>query len=157
MIGIRAARPAAEVPMTADALLLAFVIKWKGRWADRDVPGRRRWLESNGIRLGDLAFMQALECARRRFFERPAELFVCRSGPCRERSDFGPTHPAFSASVGGACTVTATECHGLCESAPVATLRVGDRCRVYSEIAVAIGWDAVLDHARRAAAAGTLP
>lgn len=149
-------RPAAEVPMTAETLLLAFVIKWRGRWADRDIAGRRRWLARNGIRLGDRAFVQALERARRRFFERPAELFVCRSGTCRQRSDFGPADPAFSAGAGG-CIVTATECQGLCERAPAATLRVGDRCRVYSEISDAAGWDAVLDHARRAAAAGSLP
>ncbi|MBI2384533.1 MAG: hypothetical protein HYV14_00820 [Elusimicrobia bacterium] len=147
---------ALEVPITAETLLLAFVVKWKGRWTPKEVPSRRRWLEKNGFFLSDAEFEAALERARVRFYDRAAELFVCRSGPCRERSDFGPAHPAFSVGAGG-CAVTATECHGLCESAPAATLRVGNRCRVYSEIKDAAGWDATLDYARRAATAGTLP
>ncbi|MGH8589007.1 MAG: (2Fe-2S) ferredoxin domain-containing protein [Gammaproteobacteria bacterium] len=137
-----------EVEMTDENLLLAFVIKWQGDWSDDKVPQRRRWLEKNGISLTDDELGAALARARERFFERPAEVFVCRSGPCRERAPITPPEDI--------CGYTRTECQGPCKHAPVATVRVGDRCEVFAEMRSREDWRAVLDFGRRAVAAGTL-
>lgn len=125
-------KPAAEVPMTADTLLLAFVVKRQGRWEPEHVPSRRRWLEKKGIVLSDAEFAAVLERARRRFLELPAELFVCRGSSCRASSAYGASAEVFHRfAEGGACRLSLTECQGYCKSAPAATLQVGGRCRVF--------------------------
>jgi hypothetical protein len=53
-------------------------------------------------------------------------------------------------------TITPTECQGPCRQAPVATLRVGQRCEMLAQFMRENDWQTVLHFAARAAAAGTL-
>ncbi|MDA2932584.1 hypothetical protein MYX19_05465 [Nitrospinae bacterium AH-259-F20] len=52
--------------------------------------------------------------------------------------------------------VSQTECQGPCKQAPVATLRVGNRCEMFAQFAHEGGLQAVFNFASRATAAGTL-
>jgi hypothetical protein len=100
----------------------------------------------------------ALRRARSWFAAFPVHLFVCGGQPCRERSrDFASLTGAlerFAHDESRAASIT--ECQGPCKQAPVATLRVGERCAMFAQVHDACDWEAVLDYTERAARADSL-
>jgi hypothetical protein len=77
--------------------------------------------------------------------------------PCLQRQKFDASAQALQrAAQAGQLTLTPTECQGPCKQAPVATLRVGQRCEMFAQFMRETDWQAVLHFAECAAAAGTL-
>lgn len=136
----------------------AFVVQKQGRWAAPDVVALRRRLTRRGLLEDGADLGEALEAARTWFSASSAQLFVCGGRPCRQRSrDFPGLAKQVESYRGDApLSVTMTECLGPCKQAPVATLRVGERCTMFAEVYEACDWEAVLDYAGRAASACTL-
>jgi hypothetical protein len=144
--------------MTVEELAQAFAVRMQGRWMASEAERLRKRLGGRGVIGDDAALEVALERARAWFFDAPAHLFVCGGRPCRERArDFA----GLSARLGSyrahdSLSTDVTGCQGPCKHAPVATLRVGERCAMFAQVHEACDWEAVLDYAGRAAAAGTL-
>lgn len=162
----------------------AFVVQRQGRWTATDETGLRRRLKRQRLLDDGATLGPALQAAQAWFAEGEAHLFVCGGRPCGQRSrDFtglvkrvdgregdGQPLPDPSTGVreppqgerGGRpqsppnLRVTMTACQGPCKQAPVATLRVGERCTMFAQVHEACDWEAVLDYAGRAAGAGTL-
>jgi hypothetical protein len=143
--------------MTVEELVQGFAVRMQGRWTASDTEALRTRLTRRGITNG-AALEAALERARTWFFEKEAQLFVCGGRPCRERTrDFtGVTARLSSATAQGGVNASITVCQGPCKQAPIATLRVGERCTMFAQVHDICDWEAVLDYATRAARAGTL-
>ena len=150
--------PEKEIPMDADNLLLAFTIQFQGNYSEEKLQKRRSWIEKSGNILTDAEYADAAAGAKKKYFEQPAEFFVCRSGPCRDRSSFAEREEIrriFDERVRN-CTFSFTECHGPCKHAPVATLRIGERAERFAEMSGIGDWGDVIDYVARAAEKSTL-
>jgi hypothetical protein len=139
-------------------LACAFVVRTQGRWTTSDAEALRTRLARGGAVGEGTALEEVLERARTWFSEGRAHLFVCGGRPCRERArDF----PGVAARLGsfpvvGHLKASVTECQGPCKQAPIATLRIGERCAMFAQVHNLCDWEAVLDYANRATNAGTL-
>lgn len=143
--------------MTVEELAQAFAVRMQGRWTASDAEGLRTRLVGRGV-IGDgTALDAALDRARAWFFGTPAHLFVCGGRPCRERSrDFAGLSARLGSCRTDVLSASITECQGPCKQAPIATLRVGERCTLFAQVHDICDWEAVLDYATRAARASTL-
>ncbi len=143
--------------MTVEELVQAFAVKTQGRWTASDAERLRARLVGRGV-IGDGTPLEAaLDRSRVWFFDAPAHLFVCGGRPCRERSrDFAGASARLGSCRTDVLSAGITGCQGPCKHAPVATLRVGERCTVFAQVHDICDWEAVLDYATRAAQAGTL-
>lgn len=140
-----------------DGLTLALVVGEMGVCADQAIADLRRYARSKDIVSDDAEFEASLDRAKRRFAEGTTHLFLCDGAPCRKRRRFdGSTEALRQAAETLGCRITVTACQGPCKQAPVATLRVGTGCDMFSQFAQASQWDAVLGFAKAACMAGTL-
>ena len=147
---------AQRTPMTVEDHARAFVVRAQGRWREADAEAFRSGLGGCSHALDAAAFGAALEEARTWFFADDAHIFVCAGEPCRTRSRDTAAVTAWIREHARGVRLSFTGCHGPCEHAPVATLRVGGRCAMFEQVHDVCDWDAVLDYAGRAAAARTL-
>lgn len=139
----------ADVP-DLDALSLAFVVQMQGSWTPQALETLRLQLARQGWTPGADELDAALQRARQQFDTDVAHLFLCRGRPCQQRQKFDASAATLPLQV------TPTACQGPCKQAPVATLRVGQRCEMLAQFMRQDDWQAVLDFSGRAAAAGTL-
>lgn len=135
----------------------AFVVRMQGRWAPADVEilgGRLRHRRVDRVNDLDTVLAQA----KAWFDSGTAHLSVCDGKACRERARdverLMPRLRAFGDATG--CQVSVTGCQGPCKQAPIATLRVSDRCEIFSQVFDLCDWEAVLEYAERAVRGGTL-
>lgn len=144
--------------MTMQDDVRAFVVQRQGRWTATDEANLKRRLTRRGLVGDNTPLGPALEAAQAWFAEGEAHLFVCGGRPCEQRSrDFaGLVKRVDGNEEGGPLRVTMTACQGPCKQAPVATLRVGERCTMFAQVHEACAWEVVLDYSGRAAGAGTL-
>ena len=140
-----------------DSLTLALVVSGMGACTDDAVADLRRDVESNAITHSSVEFNASLALAKRRFAEGDAHFFLCDGAPCRQRRGFVATSNAlqYEAERIG-CLISPTACQGPCKQAPLALLRVGHGCELFSQFARRQEWEAVLGFAQRAAQAKTL-
>lgn len=139
--------PEKEMPMNADNLLLAFMIQFHGNYPEEKLQKRRSWIEKNGTILSDADYEDAAARAKKRYFEKPAEFFVCRSGPCREcssRAEREEIRRIFEKRVPN-CAFSFTECHGPCKHAPAATFRIGERAEQFTGMTGIADWTDVIN------------
>ncbi|MDA2916054.1 (2Fe-2S) ferredoxin domain-containing protein, partial [Nitrospinae bacterium AH_259_B05_G02_I21] len=146
-------------PNTHDlaVLALAFVVRVQGSWSDQALGTWRSYLEFLEIRPTGAELDEALAIARKRFFDGPSHLFLCGGRPCSERLHANVSREALERmgrELGG--SVSQTECQGPCKQAPVATLRVGERCEMFAQFAQERDLQAVTEFVSRATSAGTL-
>jgi hypothetical protein len=139
--------------MTLDELAQAFAVRMQGEWLAGDVAALRKHAAQSGF-LSDAALDTALAGARAWFNRDPAQLFVCRGGPCQQGMGVDPE--TFERSDLGELSVSFTECQGPCKQAPVVMLRVGARSTMFAQMHGSGDWDAILAYGRLAAVAGTL-
>ena len=141
--------PPQDTAVDLDALALAFVVQVQGAWTPQALDTWRTQLAQQGFTPTDAVLQTALERARHQFNTGAAQLFLCTDQPCRKQQKF-------DANADGAFPVTMTACQGPCTQAPVATLRVGQRCEMFARFIREDAWHAVLDFSARAASAHTL-
>lgn len=140
-----------------DTLALAFVVQMQGSWPPEALKTLHTQLARAGCTPTASVLDTALECARQSFTSGAAHLFLCLGRPCRQRQKFDVAAEALQhAAEAAQCRITPTECQGPCKHAPVATLRVGQRCEMFAQFMRDSDWQTVLQYARRATAAGTL-
>ncbi len=140
-----------------DALALAFVVRVQGTWTPEAREGFQAELASEGLTPDTEALDAVLERARQHFESGGAHLFLCLGRPCRKRQKFDASAEALErVETAHGLLLTTTECQGPCKHAPVATLRVGQRCDMFAEFIRDDDWGSVLDFAGRAASEGTL-
>lgn len=146
-----------ENALELDRLALAFVVQVQGSWTPEALHTWRLQLEHHGYRPPESELMAGLERARQQFGTGAAQLFLCAGRPCTQRQKFDVSPEALQrAEVSGQLTITPTECQGPCKQAPVATLRLGQRCEMFAQFIRDSDWQTVLQHVQRAVAAGTL-
>lgn len=138
-----------------DALVLAFVVQVQGTWTPAALDTLRGQLARQGYTPTAEALAALLAQAHEQFIAGAAQLFLCMGRPCLQRQKFTVTALP-QAAEDGQLTVTPTACQGPCKHAPVATLRVGQRCEMFAQFMRDADWQTVLHFAHRAAAAGTL-
>ncbi|HEV2698666.1 MAG TPA: (2Fe-2S) ferredoxin domain-containing protein, partial [Terriglobales bacterium] len=140
-----------------DSLTLALVVSGMGVCTDEAIADLRRYVESKAITHSPAEFDASLARAKRRFFEHDAHLFLCDGEPCRQRRGFEATANAlqYEAERIG-CRISPTACQGPCKQAPLALLRVGHGCELFSQFVRRREWEAVLSFSQRAAQAKTL-
>lgn len=141
--------------VSLEALALAFVVRVQGSWTDASVRELKRQLERRQLSPDEATLATHLTVAQQGFFAQPAHLFVCQGRPCSQLFPLPADTRARDAGSDG-LSVSSTECQGPCKQAPVATMRVGRRCAMFSQFARADAWQAVLEFARRAAVARSL-
>lgn len=119
-----------------DGLILALVVSGMGTCTEEAVEDLRRYVQSKEIAHTAADFNASLERAKRHFAEGEAHLFLCDGVPCRRRQRFEATPESFRGTeqmMG--CPITMTDCQGPCKQAPVATLRVGAKCDMFTQFA----------------------
>jgi hypothetical protein len=143
--------------MALDALILAWVVQVQGAWTPAALAALRDQLARQGYAPTADGLEAALGRALQHFNTGAAHFFLCTGRPCRQRQKFDASAPALQRAT-DLCQlpITPTECQGPCKQAPVATLRVGQRCEMFAQFMREADWQTVLHFARRAAAAGTL-
>ena len=147
----------ASTEVDLEALALAFVVQVQGSWTPQALEAFQTQLVQHGCTPTETQLEATLERARQHFAQGTAHLFVCMGRPCLKRQKFDTSAPALRRlEEAGHLAVSATECQGPCKQAPVATLRVGQRCEMLAQFMQAADWQAVVEFAQRAAAAGTL-
>jgi hypothetical protein len=139
-----------------DRLALAFVVQVQGSWTQDAVDTWRTELKRQGLTPSAAQLEAALSRAREQFETGAAHLFLCTGTPCRQRQKFDASEDALQRVAAGSYPLTTTECQGPCKQAPVATLRVGQRCEMLAQFMREEDWQMVTDFAKRAAAEGTL-
>ena len=140
-----------------DSLTLALVVSGMGACTDETVADLRRDVESKAITHSSLEFDASLTRAKQHFFESDAHLFLCDGEPCRQRRGFEATSNVLQYEAERiSCRISPTACQGPCKQAPLALLRVGHGCELFSQFARRREWEAVLSFAQRAAQAKTL-
>ncbi|MGE3538557.1 MAG: (2Fe-2S) ferredoxin domain-containing protein [Candidatus Tectimicrobiota bacterium] len=140
-----------------ETLAYAFVVQMQGSWTEEALDTWRRQLTRQGHTPAPSALHTLLTQARQRYETGAAHLFLCTGRPCQQRQQFETSETALSElAIAPHLTLSTTECQGPCKQAPVATLRVGARCAMLAQFSRTDDWQAVLDFAGRAAAAGTL-
>ena len=140
-----------------DSLTLALVVSGMGVCTDEAVADLRRLVESKAITHSSLEFDASLARAKRHFLEHDAHFFLCDGEPCRQRRGFETTSNALQSEAERiGCQISPTACQGPCKQAPLALLRVGHGCELFSQFARRREWEAVLSFAQRAAQAKTL-
>lgn len=143
--------------LSLDSLTLALVVSGMGACTDEAVADLRRYVQSQAITHSSLEFDASLARAKRHFLESDAHFFLCDGVPCRQRIGFEATSHALqheAERIG--CRISPTACQGPCKQAPLALLRVGHGCELFSQFARRREWEAVLGFAQRAAQAKTL-
>src|SRR6185436_16523804 len=146
-----------SVTSSLDSLTLALVVSGMGVCTDEAVADLRRDVESKAIAHSSLEFDASLARAKRNFFESDAHFFLCDGEPCRQRRGFEvASHALQSEAERIGCRISPTACQGPCKQAPLALLRVGHGCELFSQFARRREWDAVLSFAQRAVQAKTL-
>lgn len=146
----------AEAP-DLDALSLAFVVQMQGAWTPQALETFRAQIARQGWTPGAQELDAALQRARQQFDSGTAHLFLCMGRPCQQRQKFDASSQALrQVAETHPLEVTPTACQGPCKQAPVATLRVGQRCEMLAQFMRQNDWQTVVDFAGRAAAAGTL-
>jgi hypothetical protein len=142
---------------TLDALVLAWVVQVQGAWTSEALATLRNRLARQGYPLTEGELEAVLGRASQRFDTGAAQLFLCTGRPCVQRQKFDTSALALQhAAELCQMPITPTECQGPCKQAPVATLRVGQRCEMLAQFMREADWQTVLHFAERAAAAGTL-
>lgn len=150
-------RSIADRTVDLNTLALAFVVQMQGSWTPEALPTLHAQLTRHGCTPTGSALEAALERARQQFQEGAAHLFLCMGRPCQQRQKFDASVlPLQHAAEAAQCPITPTECQGPCKHAPIATLRVGQRCNMFAQFMRDSDWQAVLHYTQRAAAAGTL-
>jgi hypothetical protein len=139
-----------------DVLALAFVVQVQGSWTQDAVDTWQIQLNRQGLTPSAVEIDAALSRAREQFETGAAHLFLCMGKPCRQRQKFDASDAALPRIAAGSYRLTTTECQGPCKQAPVATLRVGQRCEMLAQFMREEDWQTVMDFAKRAAEAGTL-
>jgi hypothetical protein len=140
-----------------DSLTLALVVSGMGDCTDEAVANLRRYVETKAITHSSEEFDTSLEHAKRRFAEGEAHFFLCDGEPCRQRRAFEATSHALQYEAERIdCRISSTACQGPCKQAPLALLRIGRGCELFSQFAHRREWDAVLSFAQRATRAKTL-
>ena len=140
-----------------EALALAFVVQVQGTWMPEALQTFRAELAGQKCTATESELQEALEHARQHFDTGAAHFFLCTGVPCQQRQKFDSSAQALGRlQEDGHLVVTRTACQGPCKHAPVATLRVGQRCEMFAQFMRETDWRAVVDFAERAAAAGTL-
>ena len=143
--------------LSLDSLTLALVVSGMGVCTDAAVADLRRYVESKAITHSSLEFDASLVRAKRHFLESDAHFFLCDGEPCRQRRGFEATSDALQHEAERIdCRISPTACQGPCKQAPLALLRVGHGCELFSQFARRGEWEAVLGFAQRAAQAKTL-
>ncbi len=140
-----------------EALALAFVVQVQGTWTPEALETWRTQLSRQGHTPTASDLDATLARARQRFDTGAAHLFLCMGQPCRQRQKFDASADALQRlEAASHVPITPTECQGPCKQAPVATLRVGQRCEMFAQFMREEDWQTVTGFARRAAEAGTL-
>jgi hypothetical protein len=140
-----------------DSLTLALVVSGLGICTEEAVADLRRYLESKSITHTSGEFDASLERAKRYFFQGDTHLFLCDGEPCQQRRRFEATSTALQSEAERiGCRISPTACQGPCKQAPVAMLRVGHGCELFSQFVRRREWEAVLGFAQRATQAKTL-
>jgi hypothetical protein len=140
-----------------DSLTLALVVSGMGVCTDEAVADLRRYIESKAVTHSPLEFDASLARAKRHFLEYDAHFFLCNGEPCRQRRGFeanSNTLQSEAERIG--CRISPTACQGPCKQAPLALLRVGHGCELFSQFTGRREWESVLGFAQRAARAKTL-
>jgi hypothetical protein len=140
-----------------DSLTLALVVSGMGVCTDAVIADLRRYVESKAITQSSVEFDASLARAKRHFFEHGPHLFLCDGEPCRQQRGFEATANALqdeAERIG--CRISPTACQGPCKQAPLALLRVGHGCELFSQFARRREWEAVLSFTQRAVQAKTL-
>ena len=141
-----------------ESLTLGFVVRVQGDWGDQAIEAFRAGLEErHHLRPSERELEGALQCARQRYGEGDAHLFLCSGQPCAVRRRFAAAPGSDDrTSPSDAPLLTETECQGPCRQAPVATLRLGKRVEMFSQFTHQEDWERVVRFADRAAEARTL-
>ena len=140
-----------------DSLTLALVVSGMGAWTGETVADLRRYVESKSITRNSVEFEASLARAKLHFFDSDAHFFLCDGEPCRQRRGFEATANTLKSEAERiGCRISPTACQGPCKQAPLALLRVGHGCELFSQFAHRRAWEAVLSFAQRAAQAKTL-
>jgi hypothetical protein len=140
-----------------DVRAAAFIVSVQGSWTPDTVERFRASLDRRGLVPTEGEVLAALERARQLFFAGNARLFLCLGRPCRERARFDVSEQTLRRlEEECALPISPTECQGPCKQAPVATLRVGQRCEMFIQFTRPADWQIVLNFATCAATAGTL-
>lgn len=142
---------------TLDDLTLALIIGSRGQCSNEAVGDLRRYAESKKLVGTTAEFEASLDRARGSFNEGASHLFLCDGKPCHRRRQFNGSAATLqheAERIG--CRITSTACQGPCKEAPVATLRVGRQCEMFTQFSRPSHWQTVLEFARRASGAGTL-
>lgn len=142
---------------TLDDLTLALMVGSGGECSNEAVGDLRRYAESKKLMATTAEFTASLDRARESFNEGESHLFLCDGKPCHRRRQFdgsAATLQQEAERIG--CRVTSTACQGPCKEAPVATLRVGRQCEMFTQFSRPSHWQTLLEFATRASGAGTL-
>ena len=140
-----------------DSLTLALVVSSMGACREEAIADLRRYVVSKALTHSSVEFDASLERAKRHFVESDAHFFLCDGEPCRQRRGFEANSNALqheAERIG--CRISPTACQGPCKQAPLALLRVGHGCELFSQFARLREWEAVLSFVQRAAQAKTL-
>lgn len=142
---------------TLDDLTLALIVGSRGQCSDEAVGDLRRYAESKRLVGTTAEFDASLDRARGSFNEGASHLFLCDGKPCHRRRQFDGSAATLqheAERIG--CRIAATACQGPCKEAPVATLRVGRQCEMFTQFSRPSHWKTLLEFATRASGAGTL-
>jgi len=134
-----------------------FIAKVNGVWTEKALEQFREFLRLRRFDPPDDELMMILREARERYLNGFGCVSVCAAKPCRDRIGFDLSAAGLqSAAFDAGMPIWLTGCQGPCKQAPVLSLRIADRSEFFAQVASAGDWQAILDFAKQARAAGTL-
>jgi hypothetical protein len=134
-----------------------FIVKMHGVWGEKTLNQFRHFLKLRRLDPSEDELMAILRQAQESYLDGPGRLSVCAAEPCRAKISFDLSEGALkSAASEAGMPISLTGCQGPCKQAPVLALRIADRSEFFAQVASAPDWQAILEFAQQACAAGTL-
>ncbi len=133
-------------------LTLAFVVRTQNHWSPEALERFQSYLRKNDYIRHEADLQDSLAQAQEIFMEDASRLFICTGKSCSKRRKFDISEEGLEKLAHEHnCSILTTKCQGPCNQSPVATLRVGENCQMFSQFETDNDLSAVLKYVKRAA------